>query len=208
MSQSCIQSLLPRASPAQSRALSSWVLPQLEAFLCRRAQGAWIALASPAAHSEPGLEAPQKQWFHLRHNAAQLHPTSKGWTCLPGPSRTRQAVSLSLCLCQAPPIFPGGQLCTSLHLTAFQRQGQTWALIFGGFFSHHHFHREKKKVCSEPLQGELNQGSFPSVKHQPSPCQPVAGTSLFPSSQSPTPLSSLPGCRFPPLRLTRPVSCL
>lgn len=171
---------------------------------------------SSRSMDSPGLlYCPLRAWLRgtpktvvppQRHNSAQLHPTSNGWACLPGLSRTRQAVSLSLSLCQALPILPGGQLCTSLHLTAFQGQRQAWALIFGGFFSHHHFHREKKKVCSEPLQGELNQGSFPSVKHQPSPCQPVAGP--FPLPKLPVSYSALLSPKLPIPSITAHTTCV
>lgn len=162
--------------------------------LCKRALEAWRALVSPAAHSQSGLEAPQNQWFHLRDNAAQLHPTSNGWTCLPGPSRTREAVLLSLCLCQALPIrlallifaphsFPRAKADLGSHL---------WWLLFLSSLP-----QRQEKACSEPVQGELNQGSFPSVEHQPSPCQRVPGPSLFPSSQSPAAHPSLPRLLIP-----------
>lgn len=54
------QQVLPRAESCPHGCCHSWK------HLCKRALEVWIAPASPAAHSQPGLEAPQNQWFHLR----------------------------------------------------------------------------------------------------------------------------------------------
>lgn len=55
--------------------------------------------------------------------------------------------------------------------------------MFGGFFSYHLFHRERKKVCSEPLQGELTQLiSFSQTSTIPHTNQSQA----LPSSQAPS----------------------
>lgn len=121
-----------------------------------------------------------------RHNTAQLHPTSTGWTkqnrtsciivSMPVSSSSHLPRRPALPIF-APHIFPRAEADLGPHL---------WWLLLPSSLP-----QREEKVCSEPLQGELNQGSFPSVKHQPCPCQPVPGPSLCPSSQSlhHTPLS-------------------
>lgn len=81
----------------------------------------------------------------------------------------------------------------SLH-DSTNRQRLTRAFIFGGFFSITTSTERGKGLLRTPA-GELNQGSFPSVKHQPSPCQPAPGPSLFPVSYTAHP--SLPRLLIP-----------
>lgn len=122
------------------------------------------------------------------------------------------------CLYAYGKLSPSSQGTNSAHLctSVIQGQGQTWAPIFDDCFPQHHFHKEEKKSLpratarrseSEPglwfLQLELTTATIlPANQSQARP------PSLFPSSQFPTPLPPLPGCRFPSLWLTRPVSCL
>lgn len=96
MGQSCIQPA-SHGKSCPHGCCHSWK------HLCKRVLEAWIALASLAAHSQPGLEAPQTSGSTSETQCSQLHPTSNGQICLPGPSRIRQAVSSSLCL------FPSSQ---------------------------------------------------------------------------------------------------
>lgn len=205
MSQSCIQPLLPMANPAESRVLPSWVLPQLEATLQN----------SSRSMDSPGIPCcPLIAWFRgtpktadppQRHNAAQLHPTSNGCTCLPGSSRARQAVSLSLCLCQALPRRLALHILVphSFLSAKTDPDPHVWWLFLLSSLPQ----REEKSLL-RTTAGRTDPVHFLQSNINHPPHQPVPGPSLFPSSQSlhHTPFSQ--GCRFPPSWLTQPVSCL
>lgn len=137
MGQSCIQPA-SHGKSCPHGCCHSWK------HLCKRVLEAWTALASPAAHSQPGLEAPQTSGSTSETQCSPT-PSYQQWTDLS--TRAKQNKTSCIIVSVPLPIFPEGEIIT-LHIFAphsFLRAKADLGLIFGGFFSYHHFHRERTR---------------------------------------------------------------